>query len=185
MKVLESFEISDLKFVLEPSIHIDEFCSKIGKDDEIAVISFLVNDKRAALDVIGFFENGYDFILDADISASEIKPGSYLVYVEILRRRRLITQIFQLISDLSAASQLKQNEWKFKYMDDEYHPLSEKNLKLFVPLSPRNYREQINRPIDNLKQAAGIKTESYVSTDPLIQTLMHAAGIPYDIKKHI
>lgn len=185
-KLNESFEVSDLKYVLSPKLHFDEFCSKIGKDDDIAVISFLVHDKSAALDLISFFENGYDFILDADISASEIEPGSYLVYVEILRRRRLISQIFKLISDLSAASQLKSADWKFKYMDSEkYLPLTEINLKTYVPLNPRSYREHINKPIENLKQLSGIKTEGYISNDPLIQTLMHAAGIPYESKKSI
>ena len=55
----ESFEVGDLKLVLEPKIHIDEFCSKIGKDSEIVVLSFLINDRQAAIDVVDFIEKGF------------------------------------------------------------------------------------------------------------------------------
>ena len=85
-KLFEGFEVGDLKLILEPKIHIDEFAAKAGKDDEIIVFSFLIHDRQAAMDIVDFFEKGYDFILDADISTSEIRPGSYLVFVEILRR---------------------------------------------------------------------------------------------------
>jgi len=39
-KLFEGFEVSDLVNVLEPKIHIDEFNSKMGKDDDIIVLSF-------------------------------------------------------------------------------------------------------------------------------------------------
>jgi hypothetical protein len=174
----EGFEVGDLSRVLVPKLHIDEFCSKIGKDDNIAVISFLINDKQAGIDLVDFFERGYDFLLDADISESEIKPGSYLVFVEVLRRFRLIEQIFKLISDLSASSLLNINDWSFKYMDDEdYHKLNKQNLKSCVPLYPRAYRERFNKPITEIQTLAGIQTESIIAQDNLIQSLMHAAGI--------
>ena len=177
-KLSESFEVGDLHLVLEPKIHIDEFCSKIGKDDEICVISFLVNDKEAAIDLVDFFEKGYDFILDADISASEIRPGSYLVFVELLRRARIIQQIFKMISDLTAASGLNKKDWKFRYVTNEnYYPLTKEDLKAQVPLTPRAYKERVVEPIEEMKKLSGIPVYESFEKNLYLQTLQHAAGI--------
>lgn len=174
----ENFEVGDLKLVLEPKIHIDEFCSKIGKDNEIIVLSFLVNDKQAAIDMVDFFEKGYDFILDADISASEIKPGSYLVFVELLRRLRVVHQLFKMISDLQAASELNMKDWKFRYVtDDDYYPLTKEALKEHVPLTPKSYKELVSEPIEEMKKLSGIPVIEEVPNDLAMQSLQHAAGI--------
>jgi len=177
-KLFEGFEVSDLVNVLEPKIHIDEFNSKMGKDDDIIVLSFLINDKQASIDFIDFIERGYNFVLDCDISDSELKPGSYLVFVELLRRRRVIDQIFQLLSDLSAASQLNINDWKFRYMNSEnYYPVTAKEMKLHIPLYPRAYNEKYNKPIEDVKQLAGLQTENYYYKDSLIEQLQFNAGV--------
>ena len=178
-KVYESFEVGDLKLVLEPKIHIDEFSSKIGKDDEICVLSFIVNDRQAAIDLVDFFEKGYDFCLDADISASEVKPGTYLVFVELLRRMRIIPQIFKLVSDLEAASGLSKKNWKFRYVTGkDYYTLNKEELKKHVPLSPKSYRERVVTPIEEMQKLSGIPVnESFSREDTALQVLQHAAGI--------
>ena len=179
-KINEGFEVGDLDMVLEPKIHIDEYSSKIGKDDEICVISFLVNDKQAAMDVVDFVEKGYDYILDADISTNEIKPGSYLVFIEFLRRAKIIPQLLKIISDLQASSKLNKKDWKFRYVTDEkYYPLTKENLKTHVPLSPRSYKEHVVKPIEEMKQLSGIAVYESVDTseDMDMQALQHAAGI--------
>jgi len=172
------FEVGDLHLVLVPKLHIDEFCSKIGNDSDIVVISFLVNDKTAAQDLVNFFETGYDWILDSDISASEIKPGSFLVFVEILRRTRLIDQIFKMIGDLSAASGLKKNDWKFRYVtSDKYWPLRKETIKAHVPLSPAAYKKTVVEPVDEIKELSGIPVIKDIPKDKDIQAVQHAAGI--------
>ncbi len=178
-KLNESFGVGDLQLVLEPKLHIDEFCSKIGKDADIIVISFLINDKTAAIDLVDFFEKGYDFILDADISASEIKPGSYLVFAELLRRHRVIDQLFKLIDDLSAASKLNRKDWKFRYINNEkYFQCTIEELKNHIPLTPKAYKEKFVLPIKEMQEHAGILIHSdYDSNDIDIQKIQHAAGI--------
>ena len=69
--------------LLKPEIHVDEFTSKMGEDDDIIVVSFFVRDPNAAKDLMNWFEKGYDFVIDADRSPGEIKPNRFLVYVEI------------------------------------------------------------------------------------------------------
>jgi hypothetical protein len=182
-KISEAFEVGDLKLVLEPKIHIDDFCSKIGKDDEIMVVSFLVNDKEASIDLVDFLEKGYDFILDADISASEIRPGSYLVFVELLRRARIISQILLITSDLTAASGLNKKDWKFRYVtDDKYYPVTKEELKAHVPLTPRAYKEKVISPIAEMKQLSGIPTNESISKNLGLQVLQHAAGIDKSLR---
>jgi len=143
-KITEGFQVGDLKLVLEPYIEIDMYRSKIGNDDEIVVVNFLVNDKQAAIDLVTFLECGYSFILDADISTSEIKPGAYLVFVEFLRRLRIIPQIFKIISDLSASSGINKDSWKLmknsilfpKKILNQWFLLRQEHIKikLFHPL---------------------------------------------------
>jgi len=84
--LFESLSYKDLEGILKPTIHVDEFSSKMGEDDDIIVVSFFVRDAQAAKDLMSWFEKGYDFVLDADRSPGEIKPNRYLVYVEIRRR---------------------------------------------------------------------------------------------------
>jgi len=82
----EGFEVGDLKDVLQDWFHVDEYKSKLGRDDKNCVISFAVDDKVAANDLVDFLERGYDFVLDADVSNSEISINRYLVFMEIPRR---------------------------------------------------------------------------------------------------
>ena len=174
----EGFGVGDLKLVLEPYLEIDMYKSKIGKDDEICVINFLVNDKQAAIDLVDFIEKGYNFCLDADISSTEFKPGSYFVFVELLRRLRIIPQIFKIISDLSAASELNLSKWKFRYVtsDEQYH-LTKEELKKHVPLSPKSYKETVVTPIEEILKLSGVPIKESFLKDETLQSLQHAAGI--------
>ena len=81
--LLETLQYKDLEGVMKPTIHVDEFAAKMGDDNDIMVLSFFVRDKAAAKDLMNWFEKGYDFVLDADVSPGEVKPNRYLVYVEI------------------------------------------------------------------------------------------------------
>ena len=62
----ESLSYKDLEGLMKPTIHVDEFSSKMGDDDDIIVVSFFVRDPQAAKDLMAWFEKGYDFVLDAD-----------------------------------------------------------------------------------------------------------------------
>ena len=84
--LFESLEYKDLDGLMKPTIHVDEFSSKMGDDDDIITLSFFLRDNQAAKDLMSWFEKGYDFVIDADKSPGEIKPNRYLVYVEMRRR---------------------------------------------------------------------------------------------------
>ena len=40
--LLESLQYKDLEGLMKPTIHVDEFSSKMGDDDDIIVVSFFV-----------------------------------------------------------------------------------------------------------------------------------------------
>jgi len=54
--------------MMKPTIHVDEFASKLGDDDDIIVVSFFVRSLQAAKDLVTWFEKGYEWVLDADRS---------------------------------------------------------------------------------------------------------------------
>ena len=92
-QLVEGLEYKSLDGMLKPTLHIDEFSSKMGDDDDICVVSFYVTDEQAAKDLVAWFEKGYDFVLDADRSPGEISPNKYLVYIELKRRTSLLDNI--------------------------------------------------------------------------------------------
>ena len=99
--LFESLEFKDMEGLMKPTIHVDEFSSKMGDDDDIVVVSFFVRDAQAAKDLMSWFEKGYDFVLDADCSPGEIKPNRYLVYVEMRRRSTAGANVETLLNDLN------------------------------------------------------------------------------------
>ena len=108
-------EYKCLSGMMKPTIHIDEFKSKMGEDDDVCVASFYITDENAAKDLVSWFEKGYDFILDADRSPGEIKPNKYLVYVEMRRRSNLANNLSQIIEDLQTLTDIEPTEWTFKH----------------------------------------------------------------------
>ncbi len=177
--LLEKFEVGDLKLVLEPIITIDEYSSKIGNDDDIIVLSFTIHDKEAALDFVDFVEKGYEFVLDADVSTSEFGPGTHIVFIEIQRRSRVVSQILKIVSDLEAASGLKIKNWSFQYVTDEkFFPLTPEEMKKHIPLSPKAYKKLINQPLDEMRILSGLPINQEIEIrDNDIEALQHAAGI--------
>lgn len=178
MRINEGFGVGDLELVLEPKLHIDEYDSKLGPNDKSIVLSFILNDKTAASDLVDFIEKGYD-VTDADYAASEVSPGRYLVFVEMLRRRRAIPLVMKMLSDLTAASGIKLNEWIFRYMKQEgYLKLTPEALKEKVPLSPKAYRETYVIPLEKLKVDSGLPIEPTINDKSNeIRALKHSAGI--------
>ena len=168
------FETTDLVDVLQPTIHIDEFKSKMGRDDKNCVVSFAVDDKVAAHDLVDFFERGYEFVLDADVSNSEVENGRYLVFVELRRLSSLYDRIAKMLKDLTASSGIKLNQWKFKHMKQkDYVPFERGTFESVVPLSSRAYRKRYIEPIEDMKNIAGIPVKTPPVQDQELKQLQN------------
>ena len=178
LQLSESLSFKDLEGMLKPTIHVDEFSSKMGDDDDIIVVSFFVRDAQAAKDLMMWFEKGYDFVLDADRSPGEIKPGRYLVYVEIRRRSTAGANVEQLLNDLNTLTEFEgASDWTMHYKEQEV-PFSRDAFDSMVPLSPRAYREKYEQDLNEVRIAAGLPVVStYDRRDRDLQKIQSAAGI--------
>jgi hypothetical protein len=178
LQLSESLNFKDLEGLLKPTIHVDEFSSKMGDDDDIIVLSFFVRDPSAAKDLMSWFEKGYDFVLDADKSPGEIKPNRFLVYVEIRRRSSAGAQVEEILNDLNTLTEFESAEdWTMHYKGKEI-PFSRDAFDGTVPLSPRAYREKYEKDLNEVRVAAGLPViANYDKKDRALQAIQSAAGI--------
>lgn len=175
-QLFEGLGYKDLDGLLKPTIHIDEFASKMGDDDDIIVVSFFVRDDLAAKDLSSWFEKGYDFVLDADKSPGEIKPNRFLVFVEIRRRSNAGRNVEQLLDDLNTLTEFDKEDWIMHYKGQEY-PFSRETFDQLVPLSPKAYRKDNESDLNEMRIAAGLKTKSVYEVSPDLKKLQAASGI--------
>lgn len=172
----EGLEYKDLVGMMKPTIHIDEFASKMGEDDDIIVASFFVRSKQAARDLENWFEKGYDWVLDAATSPGEIKPGRYLVYIEMRRRSSAGRKLADAIGDLETLTEYAPTDWTLVHRGKE-HAFSVEEFEKTVPLSPADYRALTEKSLNEMRTAAGLDPVQIHTRDRDIQQLQAAAGI--------
>ena len=170
-KLFEGAQAGDLDYLISNKIHYDEFDSKMGRADDVVTASFKIKQREPAADLVSFMENGYDWVLDADISTGEIDDGEYLVFMEMQRRRDLPKKLMEMLQDLQYLTNIKPNNWKFKwYKQRDYQALDENSIMENVPMSSREYKAQVEGfeqireevksilpDIADLKRLSGIK----------------------------
>jgi len=146
----------------------------MGDDDDIVVVSFFVRDLQAAKDLVGWFEKGYDFVLDADRSPGEIKPSRYLVYVELRRRPNVAKQVGTLIEDLGTLTEFDAKDWTMHY-DGKKQPWSVEAMAKTVPMTPADYRAAHEDDLNEVRTAAGIEPKKVHKPTPETLTLLKKA----------
>lgn len=172
----EALEYKDMVGMIKPTIHVDEFASKMGDDEDIIVISFYVRSEQVARDLVDWFEKGYDWVMDADRSPGEIRPGRYLVYVEMRRRSTAGAKLSVMLDDLGTLTEFSVDDWNMTYQDQTV-PFSVDSFDRMVPRSPRDYRERTNQGLNEIRIAAGLNPEIKIDKTAEIKSLQSAAGI--------
>jgi hypothetical protein len=175
-QLFESLSFKDMEGLIKPTIHVDEFSSKMGDDDDVIVVSFFVRDPQAAKDLMAWFEKGYDFVLDADKSPGEVKPNRYLVYVEIRRRSTAGQHVETLLADLNTLTEYNVDDWVMHYKGDTM-PFSRDTFDSAVPLSPKAYREKYEKDLNEVRVSAGLPYKQIYETDADLKSLQAAAGL--------
>lgn len=184
MKLNEGLDYHDLEGQLEPIISIDEYAAHMGKDSEIVTIAFIVRSQAAGGDLADWFERGYDWVLDAEVSEGELTPGRYLVFVEISRRTSAPGRIIELLDDLETLSDIPLKDWTVR-VSEEDHPAEEEVLAQVLTVSPHEYREEDDAKaeedeagLNEMRVAAGIEAKKlYKGTDPSIKAFKALAGL--------
>jgi hypothetical protein len=174
--LFEALEYRDLAGMMKPTIHVDEFASKMGDDEDIIVVSFFVRSEQVARDLVNWFEKGYDWVLDADRSPGEISPGRFLVYVEMRRRSTAGDKINTMLDDLSTLTEYKVQDWIMTYRDQS-QPWSVEQFERSVPRSPAEYRERREQGLNEMRVQAGIDPKPIYQLTQETRRLQSAAGI--------
>jgi hypothetical protein len=177
--LFEGLEQGDLARLIHPELHIDEFKSKLGDDADVVVLSFKVDSKEPATDLVNFVEKGYDWILDADLSSGEMEDGSYIVFVELDRNEEAPTNIMDLMEDLMNVTDQKIEDWRVRYYKSHKETnLSLEALESLIPTNPDEYEQAYGQEaIDQIKTAAGLPVDTKAPTNDYTESLRNLAGI--------
>jgi hypothetical protein len=179
--LLENLEMGDLKRLVHPELHIDEYKSKMGEDSDVCVLSFKVSGKEPSSDLVNFIEKGYGYVLDADVSSGEKEGGDYLVFIELDRTPELPIQIIEIMEDVMNLSGQDLSDWRVRYRKSTVdYNATEEDLKKIIPLTPDEYNKKYEREqeeIDSLKTAAGVEVTTKAPKNEFTESLRIAAGL--------
>lgn len=175
----EGLDYHDMKGQVKPTLTVDEYTAKMGKDSDIVTLSFTVNSQLAGQDLVSWLEMGYDFVLDASVSDGEIEPGKYLVFVETNRRTAVPERICEMLKDLQTLTDLDLKDWTIVVNDEEYDADVDV-LKQVIILSPHEYREkkQAEKELNEYREIAGLANKNiYENIDEEIKKFIRLANI--------
>lgn len=187
----EGVEKGDLEHLIHPELHIDEYKSKLGKDQDVCVVSFKVTGKGPASDLVSFIEKGYEWVLDADLSSGEMDDGDYIVFVEVERGTDLPKQIMNMMNDLMNVTNQKTEDWRVRYYKSiSDHELTLESLQDLVIDSPEEYESKYggdtereeddnesDSELDDLRTAAGVEVTTKAPKNEFTESLRNLAGI--------
>jgi hypothetical protein len=138
----ESLRSGDLKNYVSEIFTVDQYKSKMGEDSDVIVLGFHVREKEPAIDMMEFIEKGYNFILDADMSAGEEHDGKYQVFVEIQRTPELKNQLKELLNGVGQLCSCY--EWKFRYQKSPKSlEFNEDNITEAIPMTKDDYERKV------------------------------------------
>ena len=150
---------NDLKDLIYKVFEIDSYKSKMGNDADIVVISFTVNEKQPATDLVEFIERGYSFVLDADVSSGEQDDGMYRVFVEIERDKQVPAQIMELLDGVSKLA--GRNDFRFRYYKSfKSEPVTLEALTAAIPTDVESYEATVNE--SNMNNFKNFFNRSYL-----------------------
>lgn len=139
----EGLRPNDLARMIHPIFEVDTYCSKMGEDRDVCVVSFQVKDRAPAKDMMEFIEKGYNFVLDADISSGENENGEYSVFVELPRSEDLVEQITELVYGVNKLTGMSGFKFKY-YKNPTLHEMTAESLKEAIPNTPAHYDETMH-----------------------------------------
>ena len=174
---------NDLKSMVYDIFEVDSFKSKMGDDKDIVTLSFSLREKAPAEDLVKFLENGYNFILDADVTAGEQSDGTYKVFVELQRDRQVHENIFEIIDGVGKLSGL--DKFKFRYYKNfKSNDATMENLDTIVPKDPNNYG--IIKTETQMHNYKNFFNKSYIDSVDLVENTLilkksYADPIGFDV----
>jgi hypothetical protein len=159
----------DLKSLVYEIFEIDSYASKMGDDKDIVTLSFSVKSKEPAEDLMSFLEKGYDFILDADVTAGEQSDGTFKVFVELERGKQVHEQITEIVDGIKKLADKEKLKFRY-YKDFRSHEATLENIKSVVPSDPSNYGIVSNE--SNMNNFKNFFSKSYVESVEMLDDIL-------------
>lgn len=175
-QLFESLNYLDMEDQITPLLGIDEFKSRLGEDDDIITLNFIIDSQQAAEDLVVWLERGYEFIIDAETSPGEVERGKYYVFAEMNRRPSAPRKIMEILDDLETLTDIKSDDWSIKIKHERY-PATRENIERHIPLTANDYRAQNESELNEWREIAGVKTRKTYEHDDEMLALQRAARI--------
>ena len=175
----EGLEHSDLKRLVHPELHIDAYKSKMGRDEDIVVLSFKITGREPAADLVNFIEKGYEWVIDADVSSGEMDDGDYLVFVECDRTQSVPDDVVTMLEDVMNLTEQKMSDWRlmFRSSTEEFEVTAD-NIRNNVPVTSQDYLRRFGtKELDEMRTAAGVAVTTKAPKNDFTQNLRSLAGI--------
>jgi hypothetical protein len=164
-----SLQKQDLKYTMFDIFEVDSYSSKMGDDSDIVTVSFSLKEKAPAEDLVKFLESGYDYILDADVSAGEQSDNTYKVFVEIERNRHIVDNIHEVLEGVKKLSGVE--NFKFRYYKNFKHKEATVENLQTIPTSADDYES--NKNIVAMENYKNFFADSFIdSIDMLNETII-------------
>lgn len=175
----EGLDYQDFLGQIKPYVSIDEYAAKMGEDSEIVTLAFTVSSEQAGIDLSDWFEKGYDFVLDSQVSEGETNDGEFLVFVEMERRSKTPARIIELLDELETLTDLSLNDWTVM-IDDKKLKADINTLNKNIMVSPHEYRKQVEREdeLNEMREIAGLITKPiFKEHDTELKNFKNLAGL--------
>lgn len=173
----EGINHMDMEGLISPEMSIDEYAASMGDDSEIVTLTFKIKGHEPAQDLVDWFERGYKWILDAQVSDGEYTDGIYLVFVELPRRTYTPGRICELAEDLQTLTGLKPTDWSVM-IEGETYELAAEILSQVMALSPRNYESKHEDELNEMRTIAGTAVKkAREEYSPEIDAMRRIAGL--------
>jgi hypothetical protein len=138
----DSLQSGDLKNLVKHVFEVDNYASKMGDDKDIVVLSFTVEHKSPAEDLVSFIEKGYQFVLDADITPGELSDGKYRVFVEMQRTPKVAEQIVDMLYGVGKLADIDKFKFRYHKSFNSQDAVIE-TLNTVIPSDPSAYEQSI------------------------------------------
>lgn len=174
----EGLNYLDMEGQVEPKITVDEYEAKMGKDKDIVTVTFVVKNKLAGDDLVGWFERGYSYVLDASVSDGEFDKDKYLVFVEMDRRSIVPERIIELLKDLETLTGIPLKDYEVQ-VDGETYDADVDILKQVIITSPLEYQKEKEKEeeLNEYRELSGIMTKKLYEDDAYIKSIKAMAGM--------
>lgn len=137
----ESVKENELRSLVHNEVSIDQYKSKLGKDEKVIVLGIKVRDQNPAQDLSQFIESKLDEdVLDVEVSPGPNEDGDYTVFVEIKRHSNAYDVIEGIMRDITKVDNDFMDVMFKAYENKDSQPFTKDNFEHSVITDARDYQ---------------------------------------------